>query len=131
MIGRPALAALALLAVAAAPVDIRIEIRNATATPMECQILAAHWYTPLPAAIARPGGDVLFTFAFDVNSGQPVDDPLRRLPLETLFCGHAGRAWETRGTLDLRAMAALASVHGVARAVCKDDGDAVRCATMP
>lgn len=116
---------------AAAPAPARIEIRNHGMSPMECQILAAHWYTPLPARLAPPGGVVAFTVAFDPSSGQAIDDAARRLPLETLFCGRAGAAWKTRDTLDLRALAARAARDGVARAACVDAGVALRCAAEP
>jgi hypothetical protein len=121
----------ALLLAGAAPVPVRIEIRNATAAPMQCQILAAHWYTPLPVATARPGDTATLTLAFDTARRAAVDDPVRQLPLETLFCGRVGRAWETHGTLDLRDLAERAASVGVAYAACTDAGDTLRCAPAP
>jgi hypothetical protein len=121
----------ALLLTGAAPAPIRIMIRNATSAPMACQILAAHWYTPLPVATAQPGEDATLALSFDAARGEAVDDPVRKLPLETLFCGRVGQAWETRDALDLRALAARAASAGVARAACVDAGDALRCTAAP
>jgi hypothetical protein len=121
----------ALLLVGSAPVPVRIEIHNATSGPIVCQILAAHWYTPLPEATVPPGGDATITLAFDPARGEAVDDPHRKLPLETLFCGRIGRAWQTRGTLELRALAAVAAETGTARATCVDAGDTLGCTAAP
>ena len=121
----------ALLLLGAAPAPVRIKILNHTAAPMACQILAAHWYTPLPLATAVPGQAASLTLAFDASRGEAVDDPKRKLPLETLFCGRVGRAWETRGTLDLRTLAARAATAGVARATCTDAGETLRCTAEP
>ncbi len=127
----PGTITLAALLLGAAPAPVRIEILNDTAAPMACQILAVHWYTPLPVANAAPGQAASLTLAFDAARGEAVDDPERKLPLETLFCGHVGRAWETRGTLDLRSLAARAATAGVARAACTDAGETLRCTAEP
>jgi len=87
--------------------------------------------TPLPTSIALPGGDATLLLAFDSGRGEAVDDPVRRLPLETLFCGRVGRAWQTRGTLDLRGLAARAAVAGVVRATCADAGETLHCSATP
>jgi hypothetical protein len=117
----------ATLLAAASPATIRIEIRNASSAPMICELLAAHWYTPLPAILAQPGATATLTLAFDAARGEAVDDPSRKLPLETLFCGRPGRAWETRGTLDLQRLAAQAAATGTAHATCFDSGNALAC----
>jgi hypothetical protein len=119
------------LLLGAAPAPVTIEIRNASNAPMECQVLAAHWYTPLPTVIAAPGAFATVTLAFDAARGEPVDDPARKLPLESLFCGRVGRAWETRGTLDLRTLAARAAGGEIADAACEDAGPSLRCTAAP
>jgi hypothetical protein len=125
------LCALALPAAAPAPTAERILVRNNSASDIECRLLAAHWYTPLPAASAPPGGQAELRFSFDASRGEAVDDPVRQLPLEVLYCGRAGRAWETRSTLDLPVLAARAALDGTAKVTCGDVGDALLCSAAP
>ncbi len=122
-----------LLLTGAAPAftPVQIKIRNDTQAPMVCQILAAHWYTPLPIATAVPGADAVLALTFDSSRGQAVDDPIRQLPLEILFCGCPGRAWETRSVLDLRMLAASAVTTGVATGICRIDGNEMNCTPTP
>ena len=95
--------------------------------------LVAFMQGETPTIIPGEDGDRLVpsVVAFDEARGAAVDAPVRQLPLETLFCGRAGLAWETRGTLDLRALAARAAVAGVVRAACADAGESLRCAATP
>ena len=131
MTGSRSFVVVSLLLLGAAPAPVRIAIRNASSQPMACEVLAAHWYTPLPVAIAPPGGVATLALAFDAERGEAVDDPVRKLPLESLFCGRVGRAWQTRGALDLRALAASAASAGIARATCTDADESLRCAAAP
>lgn len=103
----------------AAPLrPVTLEIRNATGNALECQILAAHWYT-LPGLALAPGqAGTVSLFAAD-----GVVQTAERLPVERIFCGLAGNAWQTRGEVDLRG---LAAGEGAA-VVCRVAGDAVGC----
>jgi hypothetical protein len=116
---------------AAAPAPARIVVRNDSASDIECRLLAAHWYTPLPAVSAPPGGQAELSFSFDASRGEAVDDPVRKLPLEVLYCGRAGRAWETRSTLDLPVLAMRAGSKGTAKAACRDVGNSLLCSIAP
>jgi hypothetical protein len=107
-------------------VAVRLEIANAAGAVLECQALAAHWYS-FPVLRPAPGAVVSLHFTFDLRHGE-VTDPGSRLPVEALYCGHVGRAWATRGAIDVQALAARAAAHhGSARVTCRAAGDAVAC----
>jgi len=106
-------------------VAVRLEIANATGTGLECQALAAHWYSfqVLPLA---PGEKVAADFAF---SGGVAFAPGSPVPVETFYCGFAGRAWATRGEVAIRdVLARAAKARGMARITCRAAGDTVACA---
>jgi hypothetical protein len=106
-------------------VAVRLEIANATGAGLECQALAAHWYSfPVRPLAAGATLEMDFTLVNGV-----VEVPGSRLPVEVLYCGHAGRAWETRCAIPVREMAAsLSPGHPAVRVTCRAAGDAVACA---
>ena len=108
--------------------NVQIDIGNATGAALECQALAAHWYS-FPVRRLDAGGNVLMSFAYRPERGEVTAEPASRLPVETLYCGLAGRAWATRGEIDVRAAAArAAAAGGRARITCRAAGGAVACA---
>jgi hypothetical protein len=114
-----------------AKVTVRVEIDNATGAALECQALAAHWYS-FPVQRAAPGGSVWLALTFLPAVGEVNAEPASPLPIELLYCGRAGRAWATRAGIDVRAIAArAAAAGGTARVGCRDDGEAVVCAAVP
>jgi len=117
-----------LLCAAAAPAPVRIEVRNEAGAPLQCQVLASHWYAQ-PARDVPPGGTFRVSLLFDATTGAVLDDAQRRLPLETLFCGRAGEAWRTRSDLHLGELVAAAAGKGVARVVCRAAADRLDCRT--
>ena len=92
--------------------DVSVTVRNATARALECQMLAAHWYS-WPALTAAPGHSV--TFRLLLRADGAVIDGASGLPVERLFCGPAGRAWQGRADIDLNRLATGA-------VVCRDRG---------
>ena len=106
--------------VAAAPGPARIALRNATAAPLECQALAAHWHS-LPPRLLSPGDVATLEFTRDGPAGA-----LRVAPdgpaIERLFCGPPGRAWAERADIDLSRLqngAAVVCHAGEAGLVCQ------------
>jgi hypothetical protein len=104
-------------------VPVRLEIANATGAGLECQALAAHWYS-FPVYPVAPGAAVAFAFTF---ARGVVSVPGSRLPVEALYCGYAGRAWATRGDIPVRDVAARAAAGGGARVTCRASGESVAC----
>ncbi len=91
---------------------------NETGSDLECQVLAAHWYT-LPGLSLPPGGaGRLGLFAAD---GVLQDG--KGLAIERVFCGHAGNAWLTRSEIDVSAL--TAGREG--RVTCRAVGEGVVC----
>ncbi len=108
-----------------------MQIGNATGAALECQLLAAHWYS-FPVERLDSGHNMLMSFAFVPARGEVTAEPASRLPIETLYCGWAGRAWATRGEIDIRAAAArAAAAGGDVRVACRAVGAAVACALAP
>jgi hypothetical protein len=105
-------------AAAAPPVPVALSVWNETGSDLECQVLAAHWYT-LPGLTLPPGG----TGRLGLFAADSVLQDGKDLAIERIFCGHAGNAWLTRGELDLRGLAGGAS----ASVVCRAAGDWVGC----
>ncbi len=106
-------------------VAVRLDIANATGAGLECQALAAHWYS-FPVRRVAPGQDLAVEFAF---SGGVVFTPGNALPVEAFYCGLAGRAWATRGDVAIRdVLARAAAAGGTARLTCRAAGGSVACA---
>jgi hypothetical protein len=108
-------------------IAVHVQIGNASGAALECQALAAHWYS-FPVARLEPGGNILLSFMFAPARGEVIAEALGGLPIEDLYCGRAGQAWATRGAIDVRAAAMHAAGEGGrVRVVCRTDADAVLC----
>jgi len=110
-------------------VKLNVTIGNATGAVLQCQALAAHWYS-LPLREVPPGGSVVMQFTFVPARGEVTAEPESTLPIEVLYCGRAGAAWATRSEIDLRGAAAQAS-DGTVRIICADQGEALACGAAP
>jgi hypothetical protein len=103
---------------------VTITVVNATAAPLECQAEAAHWYA-FDLGIAQLNESLSIALLFEATTGtvgKPSHDG-GMLPIETVYCGRAGRAYETRFVLPLRTLAA----RGAATVRCHAGRDAVVC----
>lgn len=130
-----------LFAVPAAAVELRqIEVRTGTegllATPLTvanngtrpitCNAALAHWYSTTVAEVA-PGARAAIPLWTDPQSGtvSVLNDKNENMPVEALYCGISGRAYETRAMLDLeRRAGAPADASSVA---CTDADGALAC----
>jgi hypothetical protein len=67
-----------------------------------CGAAIAHWYS-VDLGQAGPGASVSARLWFDPAGGAVylLNDRQDRLPVETLWCGEAGRSWATRSVIDL------------------------------
>lgn len=76
---------------------VPLTVRNTGVAPLSCTVQLAHWYS-ISMADAAPGGTTLIDLWFDpakgayllLNAGED------NMPVEALWCGIAGRAYETR-----------------------------------
>jgi hypothetical protein len=109
----------------AGSVEVRLTVANATGAALQCQALAAHWYS-FPVLLLPPGQKMAADFAF---AGGVVFAPGSPIPLEAFYCGFAGRAWATRGDVAIRDVLARAvKAGGTARVTCRVESGAVTCA---
>lgn len=130
-----------LLAVPAAAVELhQIDVRTGTdgllATPLTvtnngtqpitCNAALAHWYSTTVAEVA-PGSQAAIPLWTDPQSGtvSVLNDKNENMPVEALYCGIAGRTYETRAMLELeRRAGAPAAAASVA---CSDADGVLAC----
>lgn len=74
-----------------------IEIANTGATALSCTAQLAHWYSE-PVATVAPGATGTVSLWFDPQTTTFVrlNAQEDNMPVEALWCGIAGRAYETR-----------------------------------
>jgi hypothetical protein len=79
-----------------------IEIRNASAVPLACTAELAHWYSVELGGI-QPEARKIIDLWFDAATGTYVilNHKQENMPVEALWCGMTGRAYETRALLAL------------------------------
>lgn len=111
-------------------VPLPFAARNDGGQPMSCAVDTAHWYA-VDLGTTAPGTWLRQMFWTVPATGEVVilnahDD---RMPVEALWCGEAGRAWETRATIDLerRAHRPPAPLD----VACSTVGPSLRCAALP
>jgi len=112
-----AIASFFILAASASAVELRsIEVRNGTdglasvplsvanagSAPIVCIGELAHWYSA-ELARAEAGDTARIALWFDPKSGTytVLNDKQENMPVESLWCGLAGRSYETRATIAL------------------------------
>jgi len=81
---------------------VPVVVRNTGAAPMTCTIQLAHWYS-LTLGDTLPGGRKVIDLWFNPKSGAYLilNDKQDNMPVEALWCGIAGRAFETRTAIAL------------------------------
>lgn len=99
---------------------------NRTDGPIDCGAALAHWYST-DLGEAAPGAVVEAALWVNPADGtvyllNAVGD---RMPVQTLWCGVAGRSWATRSEIRLERRADAAP--GAIRVVCEGGGDRVAC----
>lgn len=105
---------------------VPLSLTNAGQVPLLCIGELAHWYST-EVALVEAGATVRVDLWFDPQTGTYtlLNDSDENMPLESLWCGRAGRAYETRArvTLDRRLNATPAALD----LACNFDDGQVRC----
>lgn len=105
-------------------------VRNDGRTAMSCGVATAHWYS-VDLGAAAPGRWLRQMFWAVPATGEIVilNAHRDRMPVQELWCGRAGRAWDTRAAIGLDRQAGRAPAP--LRVACRDDAAALRCAPLP
>lgn len=103
-------------------------VANATTAPLECQAEAGHWYA-FDLGTAAPHASLIIALLFDpatktVGKRNALGDVL---PIETVYCGLAGHAYETRAVLPLRSLMAKAAAGELVGVQCRNESAATAC----
>ena len=79
-----------------------LTISNEATLAVSCTAEIAHWYS-VEIATAAPGASARIDLWFDPETGiyAALNDARENLPVERLWCGFAGRAYETRSQIAL------------------------------
>ena len=79
-----------------------LTILNEAPLAVSCTAEIAHWYS-VEIATAAPGASARIDLWFDPKTGTyaALNDSQENLPVERLWCGFAGRAYETRSQIAL------------------------------
>lgn len=105
---------------------VPLSLTNAGQASLLCIGELAHWYSTEVARI-EAGATVRVDLWFDPQTGTYtlLNDSDENMPLEALWCGRAGRAYETRArvTLDRRLNGTPAALD----LTCDSDKSRVRC----
>lgn len=109
-------------------VPVHMSATNAGAEPLECQAVAGHWYS-FDLGIGATAARLDFDLSVDPKTGTVVmynsaKDPV---PIETVFCGIKGKAWDTRFVFPLRTIAEQAAIGKASDFQCEAKGDTVAC----
>jgi hypothetical protein len=77
-----------------------LTVDNRAPEPIRCSAEIAHWYS-LELVLAQAGESVEIELWFDPASGTytTLNEKDENLPIERLWCGFAGRAYETRSQI--------------------------------
>ncbi|MCW6511607.1 hypothetical protein [Lichenifustis flavocetrariae] len=105
---------------------IPFNARNSGTEPIDCQIAAAHFYS-VDLGTAAPGGEVKAELWASVATGEVyvLNRTRVRIPVQSLWCGFAGRAWETRDPVELARKAG--HTPGPITLMCQGETDRLRC----
>ena len=126
----------ALAAIAAEPVidppgtnglnPIPFSALNSESEPIDCQIATAHFYS-VDLGTAAPGGEVKADLWASAATGAVyvLNDMRVRIPVQSLWCGFAGRSWATRSLIELPRRAGQAPAR--IALVCRGDAERLRC----
>jgi hypothetical protein len=81
---------------------VSVVLTNAAGEAIACNADIAHWYS-VELATAAPGAAMRIELWFDPETGTyaVLNDKDENLPVERLWCGFAGRAYETRAQIVL------------------------------
>lgn len=107
-------------------VSVPFTATNVTTLRIACSVSLAHWYAA-ELGQAEPGEVVEAKLWLDPASGETylLNASEDRMPIETLWCGIAGRSWETRSVVPLSREAG--SAPAAITLSCSQAGDRLQC----
>ncbi len=97
-------------------------IVNTGGEPLACTAQLAHWYARV-VGMAAPGAAARIDLWFDPVTGTYLilNDKQENMPVESLWCGVVGRAYETRAMINLdRRIGANAATREISCAASAD-----------
>ena len=105
---------------------LSISIENVGDVPIECRAEIAHWFAA-PLGIVAPKHDSELDLWVDASTGTIAtrNEKQEFLPVERVWCGVEGRAYETRWLLPLERR--LEAVPAPRRLSCRADAHRVEC----
>jgi len=107
-------------------IKVPFSITNATSKPVSCIGELAHWYSTEVASISGEA-TTKFDLWFDPETGTLtlLNKHDENMPVESLWCGFAGRAYATRSRLKLVRLEGKAPE--MVQLSCREDGDRLLC----
>jgi len=122
------------LAVSTAEADVpkllplRFVVINRTESDLTCQALAGRWYS-FELGSEGPGERLTFDMSLDTatDTVSMFNKARVAVPIETLYCGYRGRAWETHFEFPLHYIANEAARQGGLTLTCRSAGSALIC----
>lgn len=107
---------------------VHVTAENQTGGPLECQAVAGHWYS-FDLGTGAVGATMTFDMAVDPMTGTVVmwNSAMDPVPIESVYCGVAGEAWDTRFTFPLRRIAETAEADETSAFVCEAAAGRVTC----
>ncbi|WP_413203409.1 hypothetical protein [Rhodospirillum sp. A1_3_36] len=103
-----------------------LEIDNHTGKVVACFVSLAHWYSmDLGSLTAGERITVPLWVEEDTGTVFLLNDQEDRMPLDNMWCGLGGEAWETRAVIALERRAGVAAQPG--QVVCAVEGEGLVC----
>jgi hypothetical protein len=108
------------------PIDMTVV--NEGAEALECQAVAGHWFS-FDLGIGAHGEKLRFDMSVDPKTGTVVmfNSMKDAVPIESVFCGINGRAWETRFVFPLRRIAEKAAIQPASHFTCRMERETTTC----
>jgi hypothetical protein len=107
---------------------LHFTILNSTESELTCQALAGRWYA-FELGNDAPGRRLSVEMSLDptTQTVSMFNDIHEAVPIQTLYCGYSGRAWETRFQFPLHRLAGEAAPKGEVALTCRAQESALIC----
>jgi hypothetical protein len=108
--------------------SLRFTVLNSTESELTCQALAGRWYA-FELGSEAPGRRFTVLMSLDpaTDTVSMFNDIHEAVPIQTLYCGYSGRAWETRFQFPLHRLAGEAAPTGGVTLTCRSRKSALIC----
>lgn len=107
---------------------LHFTILNSTDSELTCQALAARWYA-FELGNDASGRRLTVEMSLDpaTETVSMFNDIHEAVPIQTLYCGYSGRAWETRFEFPLHRLAGEAAPKGGVTLTCRSQKSGLIC----